>query len=63
MRIACRTGTLGLYKALRMLGYRPYHMIEVTTNGVRDCRLFAEAIRSAHTVARGEEDEDGDDDG
>ena len=57
MRIASRTGTLGLYKALRMLGYRPYHMIEVTTNGVRDCRLFAEAIRSASAVARREKDD------
>lgn len=55
MRMASRTGTLGLYKALRMLGYRPYHMIEVTSNGVRDCRLFAEAIRSA-TAAKEDAD-------
>lgn len=63
LRIASRTGTLGLHKALGMLGYQPYHMIEVATNGVRDCRLFAEAIRSADAVPCHETDDaDADDD-
>jgi len=30
---ASRTGTLGLYSAFKILGYKPYHMIEVSLEG------------------------------
>ncbi|KAM0449799.1 hypothetical protein ACHAO4_007096 [Trichoderma viride] len=40
-----RVGTFSLYQALKMLGYTPYHMFEVVTNGVPHLQLFDEAIR------------------
>ncbi|KAK7985205.1 hypothetical protein PG996_005554 [Apiospora saccharicola] len=45
---APRTGTFGLYKAFKMLGYRPYHMAEVCGHGVPHIRIFQEAIKSTH---------------
>ncbi|KAK8008848.1 P-loop containing nucleoside triphosphate hydrolase protein, partial [Apiospora marii] len=45
---APRTGTFGLYKAFKMLGYRPYHMNEVCEHGVSHTKIFQEAIKSTH---------------
>ncbi|KAK8016162.1 hypothetical protein PG993_014351 [Apiospora rasikravindrae] len=42
------TGTFGLYKAFKMLGYRPYHMAELSDNGVPHIKIFQEAIRSTN---------------
>lgn len=38
-------GTFSLYQALKTLGYTPYHMYEVITNGATHMDLFDEAIR------------------
>jgi hypothetical protein len=44
-----RTGTLGLYSAVKVLGYKPYHMIEVVLNGgVPHMKIFEEAIKAEH---------------
>lgn len=40
---------LSLYQALKMLGYKPYHMYEVITNGVPHLQLFEEAIRCKYS--------------
>ncbi|OOF95309.1 hypothetical protein ASPCADRAFT_507202, partial [Aspergillus carbonarius ITEM 5010] len=40
-----RTGTLGLHEALEMLGYTPYHMIDLMTKGGRPhIKAFTEGI-------------------
>ncbi|CAJ2513936.1 Uu.00g020550.m01.CDS01 [Anthostomella pinea] len=41
-----RSGTLGLYRALNMLGYRCYHTVEMMREGVSHLRLFNEAHRA-----------------
>lgn len=41
-----RTGTLGIYKALKILGYRPYHMIEMCQGGIPQMKLCQEAIEA-----------------
>ncbi|KAI1118701.1 hypothetical protein F5Y14DRAFT_461543 [Nemania sp. NC0429] len=40
-----RVGTLSLYHALTMLGYKAYHMIEVVWGGPLQMALFEEALR------------------
>ncbi|KJZ74608.1 hypothetical protein HIM_05958 [Hirsutella minnesotensis 3608] len=45
---ASRTGTLGLYHALKMLGYKPYHMIEALQNGSTHVNVFNEALRAEY---------------
>ncbi|KAI0160780.1 hypothetical protein GGR57DRAFT_456287 [Xylariaceae sp. FL1272] len=40
-----RVGTFSLYQALKMLGYKPYHMYEVVTLGALHMNLFEEALR------------------
>ncbi|RAL05402.1 uncharacterized protein BO80DRAFT_461268 [Aspergillus ibericus CBS 121593] len=44
--VSCsRTGTLGLHEALEMLGYTPYHMIDLMTKGGRPhIKAFTEGI-------------------
>lgn len=42
-------GTFSLYQALKMLGYTPYHMFEVVTNGTPHLQLFDEAIRCKYS--------------
>ncbi|EHK47004.1 uncharacterized protein TrAtP1_010366 [Trichoderma atroviride] len=44
-----RVGTFSLYQALKTLGYTPYHMFEVVTNGVPHLQLFDEAIRCKYS--------------
>jgi Sulfotransferase domain len=50
MKILClgysRTGTLSLYTALQMLGYRPYHMAEAIQNADVDMPCWAEGIEA-----------------
>lgn len=36
---------MGLYKGLKTLGYKPYHMVEVCTGGLDHIRMFQEYIR------------------
>ncbi|KAL7793777.1 hypothetical protein V8C37DRAFT_77313 [Trichoderma ceciliae] len=40
-----RVGTFSLYRALKMLGYTPYHIYEVVKNGITHLDLFDEALR------------------
>ncbi|KAL7918417.1 hypothetical protein ACQKWADRAFT_304191 [Trichoderma austrokoningii] len=44
-----RVGTFSLYQGLQILGYKPYHMYEVVTNGVPHLQLFEEAIRCKYS--------------
>ncbi|RYP08158.1 hypothetical protein DL764_002065 [Monosporascus ibericus] len=39
---APRTGTHGLYSALKLLGYKPYHMVEVLGAGAKAARIMRE---------------------
>ncbi|KAJ5652838.1 hypothetical protein N7507_010264 [Penicillium longicatenatum] len=44
-----RTGTLGLYRALQILGFKPYHMFEcVIVNGVPHIEVLHEAVLAQH---------------
>ncbi|KAL5362709.1 P-loop containing nucleoside triphosphate hydrolase protein [Aspergillus floccosus] len=44
-----RTGTLGLHEALEMLGYTPYHMIDVMYKGKKPhMKVFSEGIMAHH---------------
>ncbi|KAB8231648.1 uncharacterized protein BDW43DRAFT_320670 [Aspergillus alliaceus] len=44
-----RTGTLGLHEALEMLGYTPYHMIDLMFKGRKPhMKVFTEAITAHH---------------
>lgn len=43
-----RTGTLSLYQALKILGYRPYHGAEVVANGVSHLEIFEEALNAKY---------------
>lgn len=49
---ADRTGTLGLYWALNMLGYRTYHMVEVLDNPERDLPILIEAYNEKYNGGR-----------
>ncbi|KXJ87501.1 hypothetical protein Micbo1qcDRAFT_124413 [Microdochium bolleyi] len=40
-----RVGTFSLYQALKMLGYKPYHMYECVMGGTTQMMLFREALR------------------
>ncbi|KAI0125479.1 hypothetical protein BJ170DRAFT_433661 [Xylariales sp. AK1849] len=44
----CRTGTFSLYQALKMLGYRPYHMYEVVNGGTTHMLILEEAMRAKY---------------
>ncbi|TPX15930.1 uncharacterized protein E0L32_000264 [Thyridium curvatum] len=41
-----RTGTAGLYKALKVLGFKPYHMAEVMHNRLPDAVILNEAVEA-----------------
>ncbi|RYO78673.1 hypothetical protein DL766_004884 [Monosporascus sp. MC13-8B] len=41
---APRTGTHGLYNALKLLGYKPYHMVEVLGAGPKAGRIMREGL-------------------
>ncbi|KAI0469480.1 P-loop containing nucleoside triphosphate hydrolase protein [Xylaria cf. heliscus] len=41
---APRTGTHGLYLALKQLGFTPYHMVEVMSAGAPSVRIMADAM-------------------
>ncbi|RYP32004.1 hypothetical protein DL767_005449 [Monosporascus sp. MG133] len=41
---APRTGTRGLYDALKLLGYKPYHMVEVLGTGAKAARIMREGL-------------------
>ncbi|RYP58334.1 hypothetical protein DL770_010452 [Monosporascus sp. CRB-9-2] len=41
---APRTGTHGLYNALKLLGYKPYHMVEVLGAGAKAARIMREGL-------------------
>ncbi|KAH8772914.1 hypothetical protein F5883DRAFT_549912 [Diaporthe sp. PMI_573] len=41
---ASRSGTLSLYKGLKVLGYNPYHMVEVCAGGLDHFRMFHEYV-------------------
>jgi len=41
-----RNGTLGLYWALKILGFKPYHMIEAVTRGTQQLDLISESIEA-----------------
>lgn len=36
---------MGLYKGFKMLGYKPYHMVEVCAGGLDHMRMFHEYVR------------------
>ncbi|KAI1341189.1 hypothetical protein F5Y15DRAFT_26843 [Xylariaceae sp. FL0016] len=46
-----RVGTFSLYSALKMLGYKPYHMYEVITSGSLQMQLFSEALNCKYRGA------------
>ncbi|KAH9903766.1 hypothetical protein F4778DRAFT_790850 [Xylariomycetidae sp. FL2044] len=46
-----RIGTFSLYSALKILGYKPYHMYEVVTCGPTHMALFEEALRCKYLRA------------
>lgn len=39
-----RTGTLGLFQALKILGYRPFHISELLPYGVPQMKALEEAM-------------------
>ncbi|KAK5625848.1 hypothetical protein RRF57_001564 [Xylaria bambusicola] len=43
---APRTGTHGLYEALKKLGHRPYHMVEVLGGGAPAIQIMTEAMNA-----------------
>ncbi|KAK7921379.1 hypothetical protein PG985_009401 [Apiospora marii] len=44
---APRTGTHGLYQALKVLGFKPYHMVEVFANGADHARYMTEGLQAS----------------
>ncbi|KAG7044185.1 nad dependent epimerase [Colletotrichum scovillei] len=42
-----RNATLGFYYALKILGYKPYHQLEVFKNGVPHVRMMNDAVRAS----------------
>ncbi|KAI1172583.1 P-loop containing nucleoside triphosphate hydrolase protein [Nemania sp. FL0916] len=43
---APRTGTHGIYKALKQLGFKPYHMAEVMMSGLPGLRILSDAMNA-----------------
>jgi len=43
-----RNGTLGLYNAFKILGYKPYHMVDLVSNGVPHIKMMTEALRAKY---------------
>ncbi|KAI8628236.1 hypothetical protein F5Y19DRAFT_476646 [Xylariaceae sp. FL1651] len=41
---ASRSGTLGIYQALKQLGYKPYHMAEVLITGVPAIKILMDGM-------------------
>jgi len=39
-----RVGTFSLYQAMKILGYKPYHMYEAIVRGATHLRIFEEAL-------------------
>jgi hypothetical protein len=48
-----RNGTKGLYTALKILGYKPYHAAEIFKLGVPHFRLCSDAIRGVREGGNG----------
>lgn len=49
-----RSGTLGLYYAMQILGYNTYHIYEcVAVNGVTHIKMFKEAITAQYNRLSG----------
>ncbi|KAK7943024.1 uncharacterized protein PG986_012137 [Apiospora aurea] len=46
---ASRTGTLGVFLALKILGYRPFHISELLPHGVRQMQALEEAMVASST--------------
>ncbi|KAK5994502.1 hypothetical protein PT974_04979 [Cladobotryum mycophilum] len=46
-----RVGTLSLYRALKVLGYKPYHTYEIFTNGTTHMNMYEEALRCKYLGA------------
>ncbi|KAJ2897745.1 hypothetical protein MKZ38_004421 [Zalerion maritima] len=42
------SGTLGIWHALQVLGYKSYHVMEAIMNGEKDLRMMTEACRGHH---------------
>ncbi|KAL0933490.1 uncharacterized protein CTRU02_212453 [Colletotrichum truncatum] len=42
-----RNATLGFYHALKTLGYKPYHQLEVFINGIPHLRMMDDAVRAS----------------
>ncbi|KAF3933286.1 hypothetical protein ABW20_dc0102069 [Dactylellina cionopaga] len=40
-----RVGTMSMYRALKLLGYKPYHTYEIFTGGITQMNLYEEALR------------------
>ena len=41
-----RTGTFSFYQALKILGYKPYHMYEIVTDEtLKNQKLYGEALK------------------
>ncbi|KAL3482160.1 hypothetical protein BJX99DRAFT_252873 [Aspergillus californicus] len=43
-----RSGTYGLYNAMKILGYRPYHMAEAVRLGIPHMKILTEAVIAQH---------------
>jgi hypothetical protein len=43
------TGTLGVFLALKILGYRPFHISELLPHGVRQMQALEEAMVASST--------------
>ncbi|KAK9421561.1 hypothetical protein SUNI508_05491 [Seiridium unicorne] len=43
-----RTGTFSLYQALKMLGFRPYHMYEVVHGGPKHMAILEDAVKAKY---------------
>ncbi|KAI1500169.1 hypothetical protein F5X99DRAFT_387227 [Biscogniauxia marginata] len=46
-----RVGTFSLYQALKILGYKPYHMYETVIGGCEQMNIFEEALRCKYLGA------------
>ncbi|KAK3934141.1 hypothetical protein QBC46DRAFT_400573 [Diplogelasinospora grovesii] len=44
-----RNGTNGLYTALKILGFKPYHVVEMLPNGIPHLKMVGEATRAVRT--------------
>lgn len=52
--MAVRSGTLGLYYAMQILGYKTYHIYEcVAVNGLTHIKVFKEAIIARYNKLSG----------